>query len=594
MASSNDDAEVDAITLTPAILASRWTTGGVGGTNGGENYKKKKTSQQQPSQQPSKPSLPSLQDFEAADCSKMNIGTVDDISGAVNLARLNLSSNRIDGEGLEGLRHLLNLSHNKILRIPEPVVKLKKLKALILNNNEIVRIDNVGGLTALNALILSHNKITEIPQLRSLTSLTKLSLSHNSLRHFPDLTSLPSLRELRLSHNRILTLNPMPPRTDSLLTLPALEILDVSSNLLAKLDDVVQPFKEARLIGLVNLNLRGNGVCGIEGYKEEVLGCFEGVRVFDMERIDERFLKRKERKEERRKREEYEEMKERKKLEREKAIAEGRSVDGKKKGEKGGVGGKRKRGEEGAEGGDGGRRKKVVREKFDGKPGDRPARSKAGVERKPRDAAFKAGPKAPAKVEEVEPEPGVKKPKRKAVAPGEDELAESVAVRGQVFKGMGPRPPQALEEEDVGGKGAAKGGKGGKEKLPRPMPNGKAVKPEKEVSEDQRKKRKVDEDDFFMEDFKASKSAVKVAPVKKSVDKVKALKPARDVSPEREREELKEEVEARKQRSGVVGVVEVKKVKKDVAMPFEVSKVKSGDGGDGKGGKGTGLAPAWD
>jgi hypothetical protein len=44
---------------------------------------------------------------------------------------------------------------------------------------------------------------------------------------------------------------------------------------------------------LVNLNLKGNPVCSVEGYEAKIREWFPNLRVLDGKRIDERFLDRK-------------------------------------------------------------------------------------------------------------------------------------------------------------------------------------------------------------------------------------------------------------------------------------------------------------
>ncbi|KAJ3191785.1 hypothetical protein HK101_007410 [Irineochytrium annulatum] len=203
---------------------------------------------------------------------------------------------------------VLNLSHNNMNRISLHASKLTSLKALMLNNNSILRIDNISSIKNLNTIVLSHNSITVIENIFTLPALTKLSLSHNRVRVIPDtLASLSSLRELRLAHNRILSL---PSRAMS--GLSALEILDLGHNLLTGWESVTAL---EGCLHLVNLNLLGNGVCGVgekgaekgkdekgewkkekggEEYREKVLGLVPTLRVLDGDRFDPKFLERRE------------------------------------------------------------------------------------------------------------------------------------------------------------------------------------------------------------------------------------------------------------------------------------------------------------
>ncbi|KAJ3207992.1 hypothetical protein HDU67_007091 [Dinochytrium kinnereticum] len=646
-------ADPDPITLTPALLASRWTDGGVGGTNGGADRRKKKD--EGAASKPTSAVL--LQDAEAADCSNMFIDDIEDISMAVSLSRLNLSTNLLTEEGLEGIKHcanltwlnlsgnrvesfrgleglsklqVLNLSHNNLNRISDHVKKLTKLKALILNNNEIARIDNVTALTDLNTLVLSHNKISEIPPLPTLTNLTKLSLSHNNLRVFPDLSNNPTLRELRLSHNRIQTLaaqntTSQPP----LASLPALEILDLSGNLLTDLErDLVDPFKSSLLhLHLKNLNLRANPVCSVDGYKAGVLDALPGILVFDNERIDPKFLERKEKRKEREKREAAAEAW--------KAKKEAREAE------------------------------KLLRktEKRDhpmpsssskpqrpAKPTDRPQKRKSDVGTDSNERTASTPLKRmrtddpPAKRSHARESLGnrargpvtpelPKGAKRRAVGPGEDDMAEAVPVRGKVFKGLGPRPPSAFEEDEAAGtdvriekngeetrkgksreekskKGEVRQSHAKKSDARKPMQGGQDEGKDVSVKKDRKKR-----DAFFMEDDEPptppvtkkrntpqqpSASPKNPAPQPVQPKSTSALpKPSSRRDGSDDEQDNSQRNEAMASRSGVVGVFEAGRDrrrgapssgKKDGGV-FEALGVAAAQKSVGTG---LGLAPAWD
>ncbi|KAJ3099836.1 hypothetical protein HDU96_010546 [Phlyctochytrium bullatum] len=495
-----DDGEGPSMTLTLAVLASRWTQGGVGGTNGPADRPRKKTAEGDKEAPPPPP--PTLQDAEAADCSRLKIDAIEDLSPAVSLQRLNLEGNRLAGEdALEGLAHcksltwlnlahnkieslkhlqgmeklqgedlnvtwesrgaispskanrcfslkiVLNLSFNEITRISDHAKKLKSLKALILNNNQITRIDNISTLTQLTTLVLSHNNITEIPPMPTLTKLTKISLSHNYLRAFPDLSSIgPSLKELRLAHNRLLRLD-----ADRLRLLPRLEILDVAANLIADLQTgVIQPLTDAAVyLHLRNLNLKGNPVAQTASttaaeedtpnppapssdaedaaqpapdaetpnpYREAVVEAVPGLLVFDNVRIDPRYRERVARRKEREQRERAAERKaaaaKSKKTRPAAQPSDGEASDAAATSDDAPAAATRKRAAPGA-----------------GAPPGKRARTADGT------TAAVAIPLTPGG-------------KPKAVAPGQDELDPAVDVRGSVLRGRGPRPPERLDGDD--------------------------------------------------------------------------------------------------------------------------------------------------
>ncbi|KAJ1558817.1 hypothetical protein HK096_003147 [Nowakowskiella sp. JEL0078] len=235
-----------------------------------------------------------LQEVAEINCSSLEISHIEDISVAVNLHKLNLSNNTIkSSEALSGIQYnseitWLNLSNNE-LESMEGVEKLKKLLALILSNNEIKRIENLSTLKNLGTLVISHNKVDEINGLTGLKSLNKLSAAHNNIRTFPDLSVNIEIQELKLNDNKLSVLP-----DDRLLPLSGnLKILDLGNNLFRSFADIVSL---ASLRNLVNLNLKGNPLCTQEGYKERVLALVPTVRILDGERFDEKFLKRKQKK----------------------------------------------------------------------------------------------------------------------------------------------------------------------------------------------------------------------------------------------------------------------------------------------------------
>lgn len=208
------------------------------------------------------------------------------------------------------------MSNNQIVRISIPnLAKLSALNALILNHNQIASLerDTFSSLKQLNTLVLSHNKLPLIPDgmLVNMTNLKKLSLAHNGLKAFP-VGLPPNLQELRLNDNKIPTPSTKPSFPISL------TLLDVGNNLLNSLEPALGTAL-GDLPNLVNLNLKGNAVCDLPGYRESVLlACSEagkglGLKVLDGKRFDEKFLERKRKKEMSAKKKESKEKKKAKK-----------------------------------------------------------------------------------------------------------------------------------------------------------------------------------------------------------------------------------------------------------------------------------------
>ncbi|KAJ3121482.1 hypothetical protein HK100_012357 [Physocladia obscura] len=293
-----------------------------------------------------------------ADCSGMEIEAIDAMP--TTLRRLDVSSNTITNsdsrnlKGLENCVHLtwldikgnqlsslrgleslislqvLNAGTNSITSITT-VASLSSLKALILNNNSITALPDLSPLVSLNTLILSHNSLSSLPTpFPRLPNLKKISLSNNLLSDYPIFTvPPPPIQELRLAHNKIKRVPEKNPKNSSAATytLSALKTLDIGSNLIDSLANLVKAFASKILAGpdsLVNLNLKGNDVVGGSGfgsgndgdivdgkkgdevhnaaniaYKEAILPlCGSNLKVLDGIRFDAKFLERKEKRKE--------------------------------------------------------------------------------------------------------------------------------------------------------------------------------------------------------------------------------------------------------------------------------------------------------
>ncbi|KAI9034458.1 hypothetical protein DFJ74DRAFT_700837 [Hyaloraphidium curvatum] len=256
------------------------------------------------------------------------ITSIEDISAATDLRKVDLHGNSLkNADSLAGLRYctgitwlhlagndygnvcppgtvlekmrglkVLNMSNNRIVRFSVPdLSRLSALNALILSHNEIpvLEKDTFAALRNLNTLVLSHNKLGVLPEgmFATMANLKKLSLAHNQLKFFP--IGLPTnLQELRLNDNKIPTPS-MKPQFP-----PSLQLLDVGNNLLQSLEPSLG-LALSTLPNLVNLNMKGNPVCKLPGYRESVLlACSEsgkgtGLRILDGNRFDEKFLQRK-------------------------------------------------------------------------------------------------------------------------------------------------------------------------------------------------------------------------------------------------------------------------------------------------------------
>ncbi|KAI9487209.1 MAG: hypothetical protein EXX96DRAFT_552266 [Benjaminiella poitrasii] len=254
----------------------------------------------------------SIETLKDVNASKKSIDSIEDLSTCKELRKLNLSSNELaDDASIAGLKDLeqltllnlshnkfkdftgfqhfntlnvLNVSHNKLVHMSPHITRVKQLKALILNNNELLEIENIEALHQLNTLVVSHNKIDTVPKLSSNAELTKFSAAHNQLTIVPDFSHNPLLKEIRLNDNKITEI------PETLRKCNSIEVLDFGNN---KLSDWKSIAALGSLVKLHNLNLKGNPIANKKDYIEKVLELVPSLRILDGERFDPKFLERK-------------------------------------------------------------------------------------------------------------------------------------------------------------------------------------------------------------------------------------------------------------------------------------------------------------
>uniref|UniRef100_A0A803SPY2 Leucine rich repeat containing 9 n=1 Tax=Anolis carolinensis TaxID=28377 RepID=A0A803SPY2_ANOCA len=101
---------------------------------------------------------------------------------------------------------VLHLGYNGITNLAWlQISRLKNLRFLFLQGNEISQIDGLDGLQLLQELVLDHNKVKTINEnsFSKLSSLVALHLEENRLRELNNLTPLGKLQKLFLGLNRI-------------------------------------------------------------------------------------------------------------------------------------------------------------------------------------------------------------------------------------------------------------------------------------------------------------------------------------------------------------------------------------------------------
>ncbi|CAF1606036.1 unnamed protein product [Rotaria magnacalcarata] len=142
-------------------------------------------------------------------CSK-NLKKIDKLPNDINFNAVLLDYNDITKvEQLDVLTHLiqLSISHNRLIDI-RLVGRLKTLQKLNLSNNSLDSIDCLKTLPNLVMLNISSNNILNIGALNACHSLQSVDASDNSIRHIEDLSHLTTLKYLNLHKNLIDSLVP--------------------------------------------------------------------------------------------------------------------------------------------------------------------------------------------------------------------------------------------------------------------------------------------------------------------------------------------------------------------------------------------------
>ncbi|KAI8141966.1 hypothetical protein BJV82DRAFT_670068 [Fennellomyces sp. T-0311] len=182
----------------------------------------------------------------------------------------------------------LDLSHNQLKSVPQEIERLSHLEILNLNDNGLTRLaDGIGQLAKLRKLYLNQNSLVELPvahllanwkrldelhlfknQLRVLfrdtlnenvswPSLTRLDVRQNSLTQIIEgegQVSLPKLKELLLAYNQLSQENAgLELVVDQA---PAIQTLDLSSNLFSEIPDAVLNLEELQRLDVSSNHLR--------------------------------------------------------------------------------------------------------------------------------------------------------------------------------------------------------------------------------------------------------------------------------------------------------------------------------------------------
>lgn len=167
--------------------------------------------------------------YLSIDQAKLKAVPIEICNGLTALKHLQLVGNNLSElppalSSIKTLVHLL-LADNEFVRIPPPLMQCHHLRKLDFSNNQLRGLpDNFGdSLGSLEVLRLSSNKLEDSatwPSILKLKRLRELDVSSNLLKYLPAnlATSLSALQELNLSQNEISSLEPLS-RMGSLRTL---------------------------------------------------------------------------------------------------------------------------------------------------------------------------------------------------------------------------------------------------------------------------------------------------------------------------------------------------------------------------------------
>ena len=195
-----------------------------------------------------------------------------------HLEEVNMSNNpQIDWEKLlpkfKKLPNLktLNLSNNKLEKLPDAITKIKSLKSLDLSKNHLTTLpDHLLDLPNLYFLSLHDNALTTLPIIHKSSVIQKLSLQNNRLETLhPSIARLHVIRTLNLDNNRLNTIpkqiywlssltnlsivhNNISELPDSFSVLNHLVELDISNNHIKHIPNALSQLKRIRKINLSN------------------------------------------------------------------------------------------------------------------------------------------------------------------------------------------------------------------------------------------------------------------------------------------------------------------------------------------------------
>lgn len=172
-------------------------------------------------------SMASLKTLILSDC---GLSTIDDLSGAVALYKLDLSNNTL--RKLDVLSPMLTLKsidlrHNAVTDLTA-LSSLTQLESLDVSFNNLTTLEPLSGCASLAWLDAGNNQLNTLKGLKELSRLTYLDLKSNQLSDASPLAAMTGLVNLNISSNTFTNIT-------GLNTLTKLETFNFSSNQIAAL-----------------------------------------------------------------------------------------------------------------------------------------------------------------------------------------------------------------------------------------------------------------------------------------------------------------------------------------------------------------------
>ncbi len=168
------------------------------------------------------------------------------------MSMIEFKLNKVLSKELENYNSkLVNIQNNvvgAVFYIPIALLEMPLVEHLVIDNNNIKRIQFLDGLTNLQYLNLSNNQIEKIENLENNKELVKLNLLQNNIAAIENISHLSNLQNLYLAFNQI-------ENTDGLASIKQLDQLTINNNPLVQID-ALSNMQSVRLLTLSNTPIK--------------------------------------------------------------------------------------------------------------------------------------------------------------------------------------------------------------------------------------------------------------------------------------------------------------------------------------------------